>query len=572
MTNDNKFNFNMKLTKVLCALFMVALAHTAWAGTKTVKVFYVYSTVSATDTFPNWFNLDPGADNVPGVSTEKTYKELLKGKKGRTVVVAVIDSGVETDHEDLKDVIWINTGEIPNNGKDDDGNGYIDDVHGWNFIGGKGGTHVNEDTYELTRLYKALSAKFKDTDKDKLSKKDKAEYAKWEVVKKDYEEAYEEANGNYTRYKAIYDEYLKNIAPVQKALGREDHISNDDIKGIKEESEALNAAKKFFETWEARGVPAEQLAGLEGAVEYYGNGVKFGYNQDFNPRTIIGDNYLDATEKYYGNNSYEGPDASHGTHVSGIIAAKRGNGIGMDGVADNVQIMVLRVVPNGDERDKDVANAIRYAADNGASVVNMSFGKGYSWNKKIVDEAVAYARKKDVLLVHAAGNSSENTDVENNFPNDVYEKKKLFGPAEASNWLEIGASSWENNKVATFSNYAKENVDVFAPGVKLYSTVPDGEYQAMSGTSMASPVAAGVAAVLRSYFPSLTAEQVKSIMMESAVKSDATVNKPGTKDEQVKLAELCVTGGLLNLYEAVKLAEKTKGKKKVKEIVEDIKP
>lgn len=562
----------MRLRALLCALFVVAMCSYSWAGAKLSFICVYNSTTATVDTFPNWFNLDPATDNVPGVSTERTYKELLKGKKGRTVVVAVIDSGIEVDHEDLKDVMWVNKDEIPDNGKDDDGNGYIDDVHGWNFIGGKDDTHIDHDNLEITRLHRHYSKMFEGKDPNSLSKKEKAEYDRHLKIKEAYEKDAGDASGKYVQYKSIWDGYLKNMEIVQKALGKEEGISYEDIAAIKQEVEGIKDAQEFFAGWAKRGVPLEGLAGLEGAVDYYGSQVNYYYNLEFDPRNIVGDNYENSDEKVYGNNSYEGPDASHGTHVAGIIAASRGNGIGMDGVADNVKIMVLRVVPNGDERDKDVANAIRYAADNGASVVNMSFGKGYSWDKQIVDEAVQYAKKKDVLLVHAAGNSSLDTDEENNFPNDKYEKKKLFKPKEASNWLEIGASSWENGKVASFSNYAVENVDVFAPGVQLNSTVPDGKYQAMSGTSMASPVVAGVAAVLRSYFPTLTAEQVRDVIMESSVKTDTKYNKPGSDKEEVLLSELCKTGGMVNLYEAVKLAEKTKGKKKVAPVTEDIRP
>ena len=566
-----KFKKRMRLRALLSALFIATMCSYSWADAK-VSVVYVYNSTTATvDTFPNWFNLDSSSDNVPGVSTERTYKELLKGKKSRTVVVAVIDSGVEVDHEDLKDVIWVNKGEIAGNGKDDDGNGYIDDVHGWNFIGGAGGTHVGDDTYEITRLYKKYTAMYKDTDESSLSKKELVEYIRYKDIKKDFEETLAGATGNCAQYEGIYSGYLKNIAIVEKILGKKEGITYEDIKGMKGTQEAV-PVQKFFAQWEGRGVPLEGLAGLGGAVDHYCGQVKHAYNVDFNPRTIVGDDYSNSYEKDYGNNSYEGPDADHGTHVAGIIAASRGNGIGMDGVADNVQIMVLRVVPNGDERDKDVANAIRYAADNGASVINMSFGKAYSWDKQVVDEAVQYAKKKDVLLVHAAGNSSLDTDVAGNFPNDKYEKKKWFKPKEASNWLEIGASSWENGKVAGFSNYAVENVDVFAPGVKLNSTVPDGGYRAMSGTSMASPVVAGVAAVLRSYFPTLTAQQVRDVIMDSSIKSDTKFNKPGSDKEEVTLSELCKTGGMVSLYEAVKLAEKTKGKKKVEDAVETIRP
>jgi len=542
----------MKFTSFFVALFMVA-AISATATNSTVNI--------PVDTFPNWFNLDNKSDNVMGVSTERTYKELLKGKKGEKVVVAVIDSGVDVDHEDLKDIIWKNPGEIAGNGKDDDGNGYIDDVYGWNFIGGKDGSHVDHDTYELTRLYKKLHAEFKDADEASLSKKQKKQYEKYKVVKADYDKSSGEFNQNYPFYKGIYDGYLTNVKVVQKHLGKDD-LTDEEVAAIKSDDADVKAAVEFFGTWAKRGVTLGQFSGLKGAVDYYGDGVKYGYNLEFEPRTIIGDNYQNSYEVGYGNNDVIGPDARHGTHVAGIIAAIRGNGIGMDGVADNVEIMVLRVVPNGDERDKDVANAIRYAADNGASIINMSFGKAYSWDKKAVDDAVKYATKKDVLLVHAAGNDNKDTDKEGNFPHDLYAKRGWFKPKTSKTWMEIGALSWKKDEVATFSNYAKANVDLFAPGVAIHSTVPGSKYEDLSGTSMAAPVVAGVAAVLRSYYPTLSAAQIKEILMETTVKTGADYNLPGSEDKKVKMDELCVSGGIINLYEAAKVAAKTKGKRK----------
>jgi subtilisin family serine protease len=317
----------------------------------------------------------------------------------------------------------------------------------------------------------------------------------------------------------------------------------------------------------------DDMIGLIGDVfeydkEPYFKKVAYGYNENFDPRDIVGDNYEDVDQKIYGNNDVEGPDAAHGTHVAGIIAAVRDNEIGVQGIANNVRIMSVRAVPDGDERDKDVANAIRYAVDNGASIINMSFGKGFSWNKNVVDDAIRYAQKKDVLLVHASGNSNKNIDEEDNFPNDVYEKPKGFlfcKKKEAKTWLEVGALSWESgeNMIAYFSNYGKKEVDVFAPGMAIYSTVPNDSYQIMQGTSMASPVVTGIAAVLRSYFPKLKAEQVKEIIMQSADPIGTKVKVPGS-DELVLLSEISKSGGIVNVYTAVSLASKTKGKKKIK--------
>ena len=272
---------------------------------------------------------------------------------------------------------------------------------------------------------------------------------------------------------------------------------------------------------------------------------------------IVKDNYNDFNDRYYGNSDVMAGEMNslHGTHVSGIIGAVRKNGKGVDGIADNVKIMTIRAVPDGDEHDKDIALAIRYAVDNGAKVVNMSFGKGYSPEKKWIDEAVKYAQSKGVLLVHAAGNDAANNDTTDNFPNPNFALETFTAP----NWITVGASSDPQvggSLTASFSNYGKKEVDVFAPGTKIYSTVPvKSEYRALSGTSMASPVVTGVAAFLMSYYPNLTAEQVKYVIENSAVKPGIKAKNPGT-EELVELGELSKSGGIINAYEAVLLADK----------------
>jgi cell wall-associated protease len=283
-------------------------------------------------------------------------------------------------------------------------------------------------------------------------------------------------------------------------------------------------------------------------------------NTDYDSRKIVGDHYEDVSEKYYGNNDVKGPDAMHGTHVAGIIAAVRGNGIGMDGIANNAKIMALRVVPDGDERDKDIANAIHYAVDNGARVINMSFGKGESPYKKAVDEAVLYAEKHDVLLVHAAGNAADDNDVTPSFPVSLLDRKGLFVRKKAKNWLEIGALSFSTDEdmIASFSNYGKKNVDIFSPGVRIYATVPDNKYEFLDGTSMASPVMAGVAALIRSYYPKLSVKQVKQAVMENGSTIAIKVIKPGT-EQRVPLSELCKSGSYVNAYKAIEAASKMRG-------------
>lgn len=516
--------------------------------------------IAQTSAPENWFNLDPEKDGVQGVSTEKTYKDLLKGKKAEPVVVAIIDSGVDSEHEDLNQIMWVNEDEIAENGIDDDGNGYVDDIHGWNFIGGKDGRNIHHDTYEVTRLYSKYRSKYEDADPDKLSKKERKEYEKFQLCKEEIE-----TEVSATQQQATFIFLINDGIQKIKALLGKDKLAEADLEKVETEDEEINRAIAMLNSVMANGVSLEELQKeIEEAVKYFESVLNYHYNPDYQVRDeIVGDNYDDPYEKYYGNNDIKGPDASHGTHVAGIVAAVRNNGVGMKGVADNVRIMSVRAVPDGDERDKDVANAIIYAVDNGAKVINMSFGKSFSWNKEVVDKAIKYAMKNDVLLVHAAGNDGSNNDESPKYPNDFFAKKGLFGPKKAKNWIEVGALSWKGGKdaAATFSNYGPDNVDVFAPGVDIYSTTPEQGYDNFNGTSMASPVVAGIAAVLRSYFPDLTARQVKEIIMESASPVKSKVRRPGD-GSLVAFSELCETGGVASTYEAVKIAQKTKGKAK----------
>ena len=509
----------------------------------------------------DWFHLDLADDNYPGVSSKKAHEQLLKGKKGEKVIVAVLDSGVDYDHEDLKEVMWVNAGEIAGNGIDDDGNGYIDDIHGWNFIGNKAGENVEHDNIEMTRTYALYRDKYKDADPDKLSKKERKEYE------------------TYKKYGEIIETKKSEIGPqlenlqftiqlfdMMKASFDKEDVSGEELKNIKTSDELLKrAAQAFSAMMEETGFSFKELGEYFGELNDYLEGQIYHYDPDLDSRKIVGDDYRNPYETGYGNSNVEGPDAKHGTHVAGIIAASRNNGMGIDGIATNVEIMSVRVVPDGDERDKDVANAIRYAVDNGASIINMSFGKGESPRKEIVDKAVKYALKHDVLLVHAAGNDGSENQANNNFPNDRLKKPGLFGSRFAKNWIEVGANHWtmDENLPASFSNYSNEYVDVFAPGTEIYSTVPGDGYKNEQGTSMAAPVVSGVAAVLRSYFPELTAQQVKEILLTSSVKQKIKVVKPGTS-EQVPFSQLSTSGGMVNAYNAIRMAQTVKGKKKKK--------
>jgi len=508
----------------------------------------------------DWFLKDPETDHFQGVSANRTYETLLKGKPSKTVLVAVIDSGVDIDHEDLKDFIWTNEDEIPGNGIDDDKNGYVDDVHGWNFIGGKNG-NVDADTYELTREYKRLKPTYENTDEAKVSKKEKAAFEKWKTVKRKFETASQKAQENYNQYKLIYNS-VSYANDTLKQILHVDKLSFAAVDTLSSSSEEVTMAKEallfIFKNVGPDVDLDETLKELSEAVKYFEVQALYGYNLDYDSRKIVGDNGSNLYEKGYGNNDVKGPDPLHGTHVAGIIGANRKNNIGIKGIADNIKIMPVRAVPNGDERDKDVANAILYAVDNGAQIINMSFGKSYSPQKEVVDKAVKYAESKGVLLIHAAGNDHDNNDTDDNFPTRYFINGK-----EAKNWLEIGASSSgaDSALVAPFSNYGKKSVDFFAPGVEIYSTTPGNTYKNESGTSMACPSTAGVAAMLWSYFPGLSYKQLKDILKQSTRKFDhLKVMKPGKKEE-VPFSDLSNTGGLVNSYEAVKLAMRMTAKK-----------
>jgi subtilisin family serine protease len=497
----------------------------------------------------NWQNLDLKSDTVFGISTEKAYKDLLQNKKSVKVVVAVIDSGVDINHEDLKGIIYQNTKEKLND-IDDDKNGYTDDIDGWNFLGGKNG-NVEFETLELVRLIRAMQPKYEKISLDSLSKEDEVNYIKYLNMKSSlnsqYGDAMDKLNGIYG-FKMVLEGILK-------VIGKENPVLSD-FETFMPDKEGEAQVKQIVIDVLKDGMPFIEFKKneIDEAFKYYEEKVKYQFNINYNPRNIVGDNEQDDNQRIYGNKDVIGPDATHGTHVAGIIAALRDNNLGVKGVANHVLILPVRAVPNGDERDKDVANAIRYAADNGAKIINMSFGKGYSQNKKIVDDAVKYAISKDVLLIHAAGNENANLDKGGNYPTKTYEGNNGFAAA----WIEVGASGPLNDSTlkASFSNYGKMMVDVFAPGVQINSTTPLSTYELQDGTSMAAPVVSGLAALIRSYYPNLTALQVKEIILKSVVKVNTMVNVVVDGNvKKISFSDLSLTGGIINTYNALKLAE-----------------
>ena len=419
-----------------------------------------------------WQHSDIKSENFPGMSVRKAYNELLFDKKGKTVVVAVIDTGIDITHEDLNESIWINKDEVPDNGIDDDGNGYIDDVHGWNFLGNSTG-----DQYELIRLLKTGT----DFENKDLAIKKYAEMISKEGVK-------------------------------------------DSLAQIK-----LNLVTDLY---------------------HYENDVKKAKQLGYNARTTV-DDPDDFSQQFYGNGDImpKSDEELHGTHVAGIIAAARNNNLGMDGVSSNAKIMCLRAVPNeGDEYDKDIALSIRYAADNGAQIINMSFGKDFSPHSDEVRQAIVYAETKGVLIINAAGNDGANIDEVFTYPNDNFKNE----PEVSSNFITIGAIGPVKNSlmIAPFSNYGNYNLDCFAPGALIYAPVPGNQYEALSGTSMAAPSVSGVAAIILSYYPKLSPKATKMVLMESVVEINFDLEL-GYERIQTSMGDISKTGGIVNAYNAL---------------------
>ena len=505
-----------------------------------------------------WYHKDFSTTNVYGVNTDNAYKFLeSKGLKPRTIVVGVLDSGVEVDHPGLINNMWKNPNEIPNNGIDDDKNGYVDDIYGWNFIGGKT-ADVDADNLEVTRMVKKYQPIFEGTDSAKNranQAKMPEEYAIYQKSKKLYDEKGSEAK----QYYHYFSGFNNAIPSIVKTLNGKT-LTKENLAAIKpasqEDSRNLQILNSLVQDAGNVGKTPKEVEELlrkeiEGALKHYESQATKHYNLDFDPRAeIVGDNYDNYNEKHYGNNHYEGPDASHGTHVSGIIAGLPHGDEAQYGVAHKVaKIMTVRAVPDGDERDKDVANAIRYAVDNGAKILNMSFGKAVSPGKKYVWDAMKYAEKKGVLLVKAAGNENQNIGENEYFPTNFMKQsdEKPF----VSNMIVVGASTNNSQNLrARFSNYNGKMVDVFAPGQEIYSTVPDAKYEYLQGTSMASPVVAGAAAVLWAYMPSLTPQQIKEALVKTVNKSTVNANV----DSSANFDQISVAGGVIDLYKAAQYA------------------
>jgi len=484
----------------------------------------------------NWGHADLITDTIPGMSVDKAYADIIGNKKGEKIIVAVLDSGMDLTHEDLVDVLWVNKDEIPGNNIDDDNNGYIDDIHGYNFLG--------ESYNEQLEMARIVGKKIGDASLQARAKNE---------LDNDYQKAIQ----NKGQYEQIL-QAVQNADQEVKALLGKDSYTKKDLTEIKTEDENMQRnVSVLMQMLSIKDTVPEVLSELKDGIKYFSDQLNYNLNVDFDGRKIVGDDPYNFDDRGYGNGNPNNrvEDESHGTHVAGIIAAKRNNGLGANGVANNVEIMSIRAVPNGDEYDKDIALGIRYAVDNGAKIINGSFGKAYSPDAQWVYDAIKYAAEHDVLFVHAAGNSGEDLDDPNNpnFPNDQINN----GPEMADNVITVGAlsSKYGSEMVASFSNYGFINVDLFAPGDAIYSTMPNNEYDFQGGTSMAAPAVAGVAALVWSYYPKLTASQVKAILMSSGLTTKSKVVVAGDTSKSMDFQEISKSGKMVNAYNALIMAD-----------------
>ncbi len=502
-----------------------------------------------------WAHMDIYKDSIPGMSVREAY-DFLKDKTPTDVIVAVIDSGIDIEHEEFEGEVWTNEDEIPGNGIDDDHNGYVDDIHGWNFLGGEKGTPAPM-RLEITRIVANLAPKYEGKSADQIPEADKKEYEYYKKLADEVEKERKEAAKKKDFYEGLYNNLKNAYDTAVKLLGKKDFTA-DELSALENDDPAFKEAKPMLMRIMSSGSSVQDaLDDVKEGVDYFSSKVDYMYNVNFNGRKT-NDNPEDINDSHYGNNFVMGSkdDEIHGTHVSGIICAGRDNGKGVNGVTNHVKLMTVRAVPDGDENDKDVALAIRYAVDNGAKVVNMSFGKKYSPHKEWVLDAIRYAAEHDVLLVKAAGNDGLNVDENIHYPTDSPDEP---GKEVADNVVCVGASTkhLDEHLCASFSNYGKERVDVFAPGYHIYNTFPKNEYKSISGTSMASPQVAGVAALIRAYYPQLTAKEVKYIIMNSGVKINMKVLRPSEEGDStlVPFDSLSRTGRIVNAYNAVQMAD-----------------
>jgi subtilisin family serine protease len=505
----------------------------------------------------NWQNKDIIKDSIPGISLDRAYQELLKNKIGKQVIVAVIDAQMDIHHEDLKQAIWVNKDEIPNNGIDDDKNGYVDDVNGWNFIGNTKGESVYESHFEFIRVIKKFKDIFENKSFDSVNNQLKTEYILYKKAKKRVQKEYKRMA--YIKSAMDYSiNWLDSIKNILKPYFPDEKYTIKKLKSYQTKDKKLKSAInrmiiairrdwsiKFFK---------KRIKDLDRYNDFY-------LNLNYNDRDLVGDDVNDVKDVKYGyHNVLVNPKFKvyHATYMAGVIGAIRNNNIGLDVFSNQIKIMPLVVSSNGDENDKDIALAIRYAVDNGAKVINMSFIKDFSMHQKWVQDALIYAEKHQVLCVHGSGNDHLDNDTFTNYPVD-YDN---FGFEIVDNFIEVGSNAYHANKwlISSFSNYGIKNVDIFAPGQNIYTTNINDGYTYDDGTSMAVPMVTGIAALIWSYYPNLKAKQVKEIILASGVSYDLDVEITGEdgKKKLVPFNSLSKSGKIVNAYNALLFAKNYK--------------
>ncbi|CAM1367335.1 S8 family serine peptidase [Tenacibaculum xiamenense] len=506
--------------------------------------------------YKNWQHKDIQLDTIPGISLDRAYSEILRGKKGKEVVVAVIDTKLDIHHDELKDNIWTNKKEIPSNGIDDDKNGYIDDINGWNFLGTLQGKDILYQNSEITRIVRAYKDKYENKDKNGLSEKQLEEYKMYKRVRGIYYSEAKKAKANMKYFDSISIVYVKAKQELKERFNKEKYMP-DELDSIQKLNPELEGMIKVLKYAQRNNFTEDKFKRY---YKYYKNLITYGYNVSYNEREGLNENSEDIEDSIYGNNIVFGDvPFQHSTSVSGLLAASRANNLEVKGVSDNIKILPVVMVATGDEYDKDVALAIRYAVDNGAKIINMSWGKRFSLHSDWVIDAVKYAKENDVLLIHGAGNEATNTDEEDFYPID-----NVAGKEFVDNFIVVGASSYslDKNLIARFSNYGKENVDVFAPGNYLYTTDVNNKFKYNSGTSLATPLVSGVAGLIFSYYPDLTSAEVKNIILNSGVEYSIMVKVPREKGKEMPFNQMSKSGKIINAFNALKLAGEVSKKKR----------
>jgi subtilisin family serine protease len=514
----------------------------------------------------SWYTKDFTLDGIPGISLDKAYSEKLIPKTNKSIIVAVIDTQIDATHEALQGKLWVNQKEIPNNGIDDDNNGYVDDINGWNFTAKPNGKSIMWSNYEYIRLIRKWQPYFAAKDTIKLSEDDAYDFKEYKraLAYRDYYQDYYE-NWRKSLLFSI-DVYPASRDSLKKFFPKEDYTMKD--------LDSLYKIHKINDKtyWERKDDNDRDLGALidymrvniettQRTLEQITNQkteldsiLQKNLNTEYNERNFLKDR-PDKLEKGYGNNkvSEKENQHKHSTEVSGIIAAKRNNKHGTRGFSDNIKIMPLAIAVSGDTHDKDIALAIYYAVDNGAKVINMSFGKEFSLQQEWVTKAIQYAEQKNVLLVHVAGNKSRNVDTHTYYPCDYNPKERK---EISSNLITVGATTHKADStfVSAFSSYGKKSIDLFAPGSKIYTTFPDNKYNYDSGTSLAAPMVSATAALIWLSYPKLTVQQLKQIILDSGTTYNFEVLLPGGEGKKVPFKELSKTGKVLNVYNALKMA------------------